>query len=64
MNFQPARTLPEYQKWEQGPLAIACREYHLQLIQMHDAVEQLRLDLRAAMAENRKLLMADKDDWK
>lgn len=64
MSFHPVNNMPDYTKWSREELETTVRHYHQQVVAMHDALAQVRLDLRAALAENRKLLLTHGDNRK
>ena len=46
MTFKPATDLPDYSTWTHAQLVAACANYHEQLIQMHNTIQDLRLALK------------------
>lgn len=60
-----SKDVPNFGAWQIDTLAKYALEQYLQNIQLREALEQARLDLKDAMAANRKLLKErDIDDWK
>ena len=48
MTFKPSTDLPDYTKWTQEQLAVVAHNYHLQLLKMHNTLQDLRLELLKA----------------
>jgi hypothetical protein len=55
--------MPNFEAWSHTNLANFSKESYTRLQLQEEAIEQLRLDLRAAMNEIRTL-STNKDDWK
>lgn len=51
--------VPDFPSWQRHNLDQFAREAHQRLRQQDDALDQLRQDLREAMAQNRILLTKD-----
>lgn len=61
------RTLEYFQAWSHETLAKYAYDQYVQNKQLLESSEQLRQDLKAAVAEARALnikLLQNKDDWK
>lgn len=46
MTFTPCRDLPAYATWTHAQLVAAAKNYHNQLVAMHNTIQQLRLELK------------------
>lgn len=54
--------LPNFAEWQRQPLVDKANEMYHKLVELHQANEQLRLDLKDAMKLVRQ--QHNKDDWK
>jgi hypothetical protein len=46
MTFTPCTDLPAYATWTHDQLVAAATNYHNQLVQMHQTIQALRLELK------------------
>lgn len=46
MTFTPCQDLPAYATWTHDQLVAAATNYHNQLVQMHQTIQALRLELK------------------
>ena len=46
MTFKPSTDMPEYKTWTHEQLVVAVTQYHRQVVQMHNTIQALRLELK------------------